>query len=497
VKNITCFILFLLPFCTLKAQQAPKPFINITGTFTAPDSSNKVRVREIKITGTKKTKPYIVLREMQFKEGDSLSVATLHDELEKARQQVYNTTLFDEVNFNAVVNGSDDITVDIRLKERWYIYPVPQFQLVDRNLNDWWSNQKRSFDRVNYGVKFVHYNLSGRRDQLRIFLINGYSRNISFNYYNPYSNKKLTAGFFIGGGYTQNREIAYKTDTLRLDSNTLRNDQLIFYPLKAPGARVQTGSFVRNSWYINAGYTIRRGLFRRHTISAAYSFLKVDDSVVTSLYNPKYFNKQVNSIGYLDLSYIFQYTNLNNNSYPLKGLSGYFAAIKRGFGWSGGINMFSLEGSINKYIDFKKGWYGSFQLNGKIKLPFEQAYINQRALGYGENYLRGLEKYVVDGVATGLLRTTLKKKIVAFNVPFPFFPRLLTRIPFSFYAKAYGDLGYSYNKKQYYSYLNDRMLYTGGFGIDLVTLYDVTFRFEYSFNQLGERGFFFHTQNGF
>lgn len=41
------------------------------------------------------------------------------------------------------------------------------------------------------------------------------------------------------------------------------------------------------------------------------------------------------------------------------------------------------------------------------------------------------------------------------------------------------------------------MLYTGGFGIDLVTLYDITFSVEYSFNQLGEKGLFLHSKGGF
>jgi hypothetical protein len=33
--------------------------------------------------------------------------------------------------------------------------------------------------------------------------------------------------------------------------------------------------------------------------------------------------------------------------------------------------------------------------------------------------------------------------------------------------------------------------------LDIVSLYDVVFRFEYSFNQLGQNGFFFHVRNDF
>ena len=159
--------------------------------------------------------------------------------------------------------------------------------------------------------------------------------------------------------------------------------------------------------------------------------------------------------------------------------------------------MLPVVAGYNKYFSLGKNWYSSIYLNGKVKLPFDQAYINQRGLGYGENYLRGLEYYVIDGVATALVKTTLKKKIVSFNIPFTLFPKVITKIPFTFFAKTYADLGYAYNKKTTYTYLNNRLLYTGGFGIDVLTLYDINLRFEYSFNQLKENGLFLHNQSGF
>lgn len=484
-----CLLLMSLQGYTQIIQKLNDSLVTLSGKpITTVDSLTNLPIRTIVIKGLRKTKPYIVLREFRFIKGDSLMAGTLEKQLEQARVQIYNTTLFDKVRIDAALLDNNELALTIQVKERWYIYPVPQFQLVDRNFNEWWNTYNRSFDRVNYGLKFVHYNLSGRRDQLRIYLINGYSRNISLTYSNPYSNRKLTEGFAVGVGYSQNREISYKTDSF---------NKLQFYPVKPAGAKIQTGEFVRNSWYASAGYIIRRGLFRRHSISATYNFLKVDDSVLNVKYNPHYFNRNDHSTGFLDLSYVFQYTDLNNVAYPLKGLSGFFAASKRGFGWSGGINMLMVEGGLNRYWSLGKNWYGSAQLTGRLKLPFEQPYINQRGLGYGENYLRGLEYYVIDGVATGLLRTTLKKKIIAFSVPFPILHRITNRIPFTIFAKTFGDLGYAYNKKQYYSYLNNRLLYSGGFGIDVLTLYDINLRFEYSFNQLRESGLFFHTQNGF
>ena len=488
LKKIFCCSLFLVTVLGSRAQKKTPPTVIINGQSSLlKDSTRRLRIKDIIVTGARQTKVHIVLREVQFKKGDAIINSKLEAELQLARQQVYNTTLFTDVQLVADVQDSSDVIVHVNLKERWYIYPVPQFQLVDRNFNVWAKTYHYSFDRVNYGLKFVHYNLTGRKDPLRIYLLGGYSQNISFSYTAPYSSKSLSEGFTIAGGYTRNREIAY---------NTSKNNIQLFYPVDS--ATKAKSEFVRSSWYVSGGYIIRKGLFKRHSFSGGFIYLKVLDSIITK-YNPNYFGAPVTSKAYPELMYSYQYTNLDNVLYALKGTAGYFAVTKRGFGLTGGMNMFSVEGGFNKYYSLGKNWYASGQASAKIKLPFEQSYINQRGLGYNENYLRGLEYYVIDGVVTGLLRTTLKKKIYSFNVPVPFkfLHRIATTIPFTFYAKTYADIGYAYTKKKYDTYLNNRFLYSGGFGLDILTLYDVNLRLEYSFNQLNERGLFFHTQSGF
>jgi len=45
--------------------------------------------------------------------------------------------------------------------------------------------------------------------------------------------------------------------------------------------------------------------------------------------------------------------------------------------------------------------------------------------------------------------------------------------------------------------LNNKYLHTWGIGLDILTIYDVVLKFEYSFNQLGDKGFYFHTREDF
>jgi hypothetical protein len=458
-KIIYCGFFFLFPLLSPAQKQKTAPVIINGINTTATDTTRKVCISNLEVSGTKKTKVYIVYREIQFKKGDSLLVSSLQKELEQARHQVYNTTLFNEVSFILTAVDSVNVNINVQLVERWYLYPVPHFQLVDRNFNEWYKTFNASFDRVNYGVKFVHYNLSGRRDQLRIYLINGYTRNISFAYSNPYSNRALTQGFSVNGGYSQNRETPYKTDS---------SNKILLHKETA---------FARKSIYGGIGFSIRKGLFKRHSFTVTYTYLKVNDTIT-----------KLNQL---------QYANVNNIAYPLTGNTAFLSIQKRGLGFTGGINMLTLEAGFFKYISLGKNWYSSFYVDGRLRLPFEQPYINQRGLGYGENYLRGQEYYVIDGVATAILKSTLKKKVVTFNIPFRLFPKYFTKIPFTFFAKTYADVGYAYNKKTTYTYLNNRLLYTGGFGIDMLTLYDLNFRFEYSFNQLGQNGLFLHSRLGF
>ena len=73
------------------------------------------------------------------------------------------------------------------------------------------------------------------------------------------------------------------------------------------------------------------------------------------------FKDPVNSKNIIDFSYVFQYSNVNNVSYALKGQSGFLNIQKRGLGFTGGLNMLTVEAGFNKYFDMGKKWYSSIQ----------------------------------------------------------------------------------------------------------------------------------------
>jgi len=437
--------------------------------------SKSFLVKDIVISGNKKTRPYIIERELLFKRGDSVNLSELVKKFERSKELLLNTALFHEVIISLQKFEGHDIYIAIDVKERWYIFPIPYFKPVDRNLSEW-VKQGFGIDRVNYGFKFSYYNFSGRNDKLKIWLITGYTKQIQFQYDLPYIDKALKYGFRVNFSYATNKEVNYATI----------DDQQQFYNDTAHGktlSRMYTGG---------VELTYRPFIKTRNTLKIGYVFQEVDSSIIKQ--NPEYFNNDLTYTSFPEVSYKIEYNNVDYTPYPQKGFFGEVSLLKRGL--NSKMNMWQLgyRGSQNVKLSPKASY--SFQSNGMLRFPFDQPYVNQRMFGYNDFYLRGLEEYVIDGVGGILIKNTFRREIFSFNLISPF-NTSIQKIPFQFFAKTYADAGYAYNKSSDANYLVNRMMYTGGFGIDMKTIYDVILRFEYSFNQRGENGFFFHVKNDF
>lgn len=440
------------------------------------DSNSGLKLDSIHITGNRKTKDYIILREMNMVIGDTINPSTFYERLLLCRESIYNTNLFSDVQITPILISAYRFSLNIKVIEKWFIYPIPQFQIIDRNFNEWWKTYHGDFNRVIYGLKFLNYNFSGRADRLNAVFLNGYNRYFSLGYSEPYSDKKLNQGFFIGTGFTQNKEFAYKTDY---------TNKLIVY---------KKNFFTKRNLYFSSSFFVRKGLYKKHSFGFQYNTGVISDSFVIKNYNPHFLNDSSNKISFPDFSYAYQYVKTDNNNYPLKGTILNIGIGKRGFGLTGGLNMLSVDIGYRKFYSFSNHFYSSIQLFSKIKVPFRQAYINQRALGYGDYYLRGLEYYVIDGVASCMSKITFNKKIVQTKIPLPVKIKTISCIPLTIFAKTYADAGYVYNKKEFDTRLNNRLLYTAGLGFDIITLYDMKCSIEFSINQMNEKGLFLHSR---
>src|SRR4030095_9366991 len=218
-KQYLFWLILVLAFCrNLSAQNAGVDDNRLTdettrdsSTSIRPSSNNMFVVRDIVIVGNRKTRPEIILREIPFKTGESYLLPDLIKQFEEAKRRLMNTTLFHEaiIALKGMEGYNIDITVEV--KERWYIFSIPYLKPVERNLNQWIVEQKASLDRVNYGVKLLYNNITGRNDKLRVWFIGGYTKQFTFNYDRLYIDKKMKWGmnmiFLLG----KNREMNYMT----------------------------------------------------------------------------------------------------------------------------------------------------------------------------------------------------------------------------------------------------------------------------------------------
>ena len=485
-RNIVFAVLVFTPYGVLLAQATQtNPATTAEDSLTlesfreqfgkVPETAT-ITIRDILISGNKKTNEKIILREIPFKEGEQYELKDLVKKIEDAKRQLKNTVLFHEVEVEIKKFEDNHADILIAVKERWYLFPIPYFKYIDRNLNEWLFQNNASFKRVNYGLKVLYNNVTGYNDKLNLWLINGYTKQVSINYDRLYIDKKLKWGLNTAIALGKNREVNY---------STVNNKQLFFK---------DTSNFVRSYFKTNAEITYRRAIRTRHRIGVAYTDERVSDTIVAL--NPSYFKDGRNRIRFPEIYYSMSYFDVDYIPYPLQGYQAEGSFVKRGF--NNIINLWQLTAKGGGSWKIAKNTYFGTRISGTVKFPFNQPYIHQRLFGYSDFFMQGYEYYVIDGVAGGYIKTIVTREL------FNFFIRYrkakigsVDRIPMRIFAKAYTNAGYIHHPNPGENGLSNRMLYSGGVGLDLLTFYDFTFRLEWSFNQLGQNGLYLHRKSNF
>ncbi len=442
---------------------------------TAPANSLFI-VRKITINGNRKTRNDIILREIPFRVGEGYPLPELVKKFEGARRQLMNTSLFHEVIVALKAFEGFNVDVMIDVKERWYVFPIPYLKPVDRNLNQWIVEQKASLSRVNYGLKLLYNNATGRNDKFRVWLIAGYTKQFSFSYDRIYIDKKMKWGMNLGFAIGKNRELNY---------NTI-NDKQVFLKDK--------DNYVRSFVSANLELTYRPAIKIRQYFGIGFTKEDVMDTIIAL--NPSYFKEGRDRIQFPEVYYKWTYYDLDYNPYPTKGYASEVIMGKKGINRS--INLWSISAKGSGSWHTGKKTFLNVLLYGSIRWPFHQPYFMLRFLGYSDVFLQGYEYYVIDGVAGGYIKSTFTRELLNFRIKTPTWRgRILPTIPVRIFGKVFGNAGYVHNPQPGDNSLSNKMLFSGGFGIDVLTLYDFTLKMEWTFNQLGQNGLFLHRKSIF
>ncbi len=438
----------------------------------------QVTVAEIAVIGNKKTKTATVIREMDIRVGDTIQTQNLENRLKENWKLLIGTGLFLSVEIRDSLSSNNTLVLTVTVKEDWYIYPIPIVELADRNFNEWWKTYNRDLKRLNLGLRFYLLNTTGRNDQLKLVTQFGFTQKYELDYRLPFFNRKKTLGAHFNALYARTKEVNLKTDQNK--TVFFRQDNQYLLERLRVGTRLWYRPKVRETLELRTQYFNNR----------------IKDTVQQA--NVDFFNTTALIQEYLSVSLRFISDQRDLKAYPTKGYYNATMLDKGGIGFSKSVNsltassLFALYLPLNNKISVELIGKGQAALIRK-KQPF---YLLQRALGYKNDFVRGYEYYVIDGLDYGYQKTSIRyelfnKDIKINAIPFEGFKS----IPLKLYFKLNNDIGYVNNPfGEASNTLENTWLWGGGPAFDIVLYHRYVIQIEFSVNRFNEKGLYLHYQ---
>jgi outer membrane protein assembly factor BamA len=433
-------------------------------------------IRSIILTGNKVTRPGIILRELTFREGDTLSAGSLDKHLVMSRENVFNTSLFNIVKIDTagIPGATGELAVTVTVIERWYIWPMPYLEFPDHNLNAWLRDPL--FSQLTYGVNLRFFNARGRNETLTVLLHFGYNQKYGFTYKTPYINRKKTWGFGFGANAGLNRTLQVanvdnQNVYLAAETGFLQQQYMGYLEV-----------FHRPAWYLH------------HLLDLSYSYYIFADT----LRSVGGFFAQDSSLeqGIFQLYYKIKFDKRDARYYPLEGYYADLELLKSGL-FSETVDLFALKSTLKGYWKLARRWHAASGVTARASFPQEQPFYLQEGLGYGRDYIRGYDAYIITGQHFLISKNNLKFSIIpqrVLTLSFIDTPKFSV-LPIALYANLFTDLGYVWNPDPAQSGANpltNSFLLGYGLGLDLATYYDVVIGLNFSLNIQGTPGFFIH-----
>jgi len=460
--------------CRLRIQLF---FFLIICVFSLNAQDGFLVVNNILYQGNHHTKEKVIFRELTFSIGDTIYLSEIEEHFKRSRLQILSTGLFNSATLNlknySITHGKSDI--EILVEENWYLYPVPIFELADRNFNVWWNEQGKSLSRVNYGLRISHYNFTGNRDPLKFKVHFGYTRKYELTYQRPYWMLDNKLG--IGGSifYSDNKEIAYKTE----------GNKSLF-------AQADDERRLLSRFRVGPELKYRPDLNNYHALRLEYHHNQIDALVAEEL-NPNYFLDGKEDLRFFYLEYDYSYDKRLLNYYPLGGYMLFANIKKEGLGIFNDFNNLSITLGFEKYFTIKEKLIFGTRNKGKTNLIRNQiAFANNTGIGWDQDIVGGYELYVMDGTDYFISMNNVKFQIFDKNMrTASWLPRQFQKMNMSLFVRANFDFAYI-NEPTYKetNSLNNRLIYGYGPAVDIILFNNFLISFEYSFNDIGEQGLY-------
>ena len=455
VKRFECLFVTVLCCVSLAAQQ-------------------RYFVSDIQITGNKMTKTHIILRELDLKRGDSVLVSRISLLINNSKENLENLSLFNfvDVDYHVIPQSENQIAVSISLEERWYYLPLISIKPEDRNTSSWIKNFDMS--RITFEVGAQLYNLFGLNHTISSGLEIGYQQGVNFHYKNVTLDRAQK--HFLSAGISIQR--SHNIDVMTVDDAPLK--------LKVPD------QFLTQSIRGYVNYTYRHDVRRTHNLSFGCEYKKMADTII--MINPHYWGNHRKERMNMNLQYFFRVDQRDYIPFPLRG---HYLKTEANMFITNDLSVYfaQLRTNAQYYWTLGNRWFAAGKMTAGASVKNAKAYILDKALGYGEDVLRGYEYHVIDGQSFISANTTLRFNIIpkkVFVINWLSALSKFNKIHFALYAHSFIDMGVAFHTYPDSSnHLSNQFLYSGGVGLDFVTYYDIVFTLSYSMNKQQEHGLYF------
>jgi len=262
----------------------------------AVSGDTMVVIHSIDISGNRVTKERIILRELTFSQGDTIGIQTLVKGIQRSKENLLNTALFNFVNIDTARFNENEINIDISLVERWYIWPVPIFEHAERNLGIFIKDP--DWNRINYGGQINWNNFRGLREELLLRVRLGYKEQFSIAYNIPFIDRDQVHGVSLI--FNQFRQHEINIGVINDEPVYLKNENRYLYE--------NFGSTV--------SYNYRPGLYITQSVNFEYTKITYRDTATYTEYTGLDFPADTR---YFSLEYIIEFNYLDSKYYPLDG----------------------------------------------------------------------------------------------------------------------------------------------------------------------------------
>ena len=483
--------LLIFTYCTSKLTAQ-----TLDGDIQLPDdfANPYISVSSIKVTGNKRTKENIIIRELDFQPGDSLATfsgkgpnfrlqgqkrfgkvdsSEVVMRMKYSRENIINTKLFLTVDLRLEPVNEKDYELLIDVTERWYFWVFPVVRLDAPNFNDWLKDPDLSL--INMGLFMSHNNMLGLSHQASIAGYFGSSDVIALGYYIPWVGTGQKIGMRVGGGYQNDAVLEYAS---------VDNERQMIYD---KGSMVQYS--MRNT------ITVRPALYNYSNLRIEGHYLQISDSLYSLA--PDFFPVGKQDLTFINLYFEYYYDSRNSHAYPLKGsyLKGFLD--KRGMGiLSHDVDYFFWGVDFRFYQKLSERWYTAEMFKLTTSSSENIPYYFKQTLTSGDDFIRGYDYYALRGDEMYYFRSNLKYMLIKPNIMKARKEKnkdsKFRNVPYAFYLNLFADSGYMWDEfTNDINPLNHKLLFSWGLGMDLISYYDLVLRFEYAFTSIGTHGFFF------